>query len=88
MSVVTVDDNMNDNICDNNRYTITDSIRVNISDSVCDNNNGNNNIGSIDSASDNLNDSSNGIANGNMNGITGLSIWSIDRLIDVKVLRF
>ena len=80
---------MSDNICGNNRYTITDSIRVNISDSVCDNNNDNNN-GSIDSTNDNLNDSSNDITNGNMNGISGLSImvdWSADRCNGALILN-
>ena len=88
MSVVTVDDNMNGNICDNNRYTITDSIRVNINDSICDNINDNNN-GSIDSTNDNLNDSSNDITNGNTNGISGLSImvdWSVVRCNGTSIL--
>ena len=80
---------MSDNICDNNRYTITDSISVNISDSICDNINDNSN-GSIGSTNDNLNDSSNDIANGNMNGISGLSImvaWSVDRCNGTSILN-
>ena len=80
---------MSDNICDNNRYTITDSISVNISDSICDNINDNSN-GSIGSTNDNLNDSSNDITNGNMNGISGLSImvdWSVDRCNGTSILN-
>ena len=78
---------MSDNICDNNRYTITDSISVNIGDRICDNINDN---GSIDSTNDNLNDRSNDITNGNMNGISGLSImvdWSVDRCNDTSILN-
>ena len=80
---------MGDSICDNNRYTITDSITVNISESICDNINDKSN-GSIDSTYDNLNDSSNDITNGNMNGISGLSImvdWSVDRCNGTSILN-
>ena len=70
-----------DSFCDNNRSTITDSIRVNISASICDNINDNSD-GSIDNTTDNPKDSSSDITNGNINNISGLSImvdWSVDR---------